>query len=372
MSDANSPADSERSAPSQTEAANSARRITYYLIGIALLVWLYTLWADRFTPMTNHGRINGQLIRITPQVSGPIASVSVLNNAEIRRGQPLLDIDQQPFQLEVNAAKLALQQATLSVRADSAAIEAAKANQVAARVKLVNATQHAQRNKTLARRNVISQSTLDDSVAAENSAQAALSQATADLLKAEQALGPKGKNNPQIKSALNRLDQALLNLSYTQLNAPASGVITNMTLATGDYASQGKPILTYINNYHFWLTAMVRESSLVYIEKGTVVKVVLDAYPGQIFHGEVSSVGWGSSGNGNLHVDSVNGLFDSPNGLQHAQRFPVNIRFFDLPKDINLRYGGRATVSFYTGQSSLGESLLDVWTWCWSYLSYVS
>nr|WP_269808800.1 biotin/lipoyl-binding protein [Enterovibrio nigricans] len=174
MNDVNSPADSDKNA--QTEAANNARRVTYYLIGAALLLWVYTLWADRFTPMTNHGRINGQLIRITPQVSGPIARITVLNNAEIRRGQPLLNIEQHPFQLEVSAAKLVLQQATLSVRSDSAAIEAAKANQVAARVKLINATQHAQRNKTLARRNVISKSTLDDSIAAQNSAQAVLSQ----------------------------------------------------------------------------------------------------------------------------------------------------------------------------------------------------
>ncbi|KXF82843.1 HlyD family secretion protein [Enterovibrio coralii] len=372
MNDVNSPAENEDSQPPQVEAANSARRVTYYLIAAALVLWLYTLWADRFTPMTNHGRINGQLIRITPQVSGPISNISVLNNAEVRQGQSLLDIEPLPFQLEVDAAKVSLQQAAQSVKSDSAAIEAAKANQVAARVKLVNATQHAQRNRTLARRNVISKATLDDSIAAQNSAKAALAQATADLVKAQQALGPKGENNPQVKSALNRLDQALLNLSYTKLDAPASGVITNMTLATGDYASQGKPLLTYINNHHLWLTAMVRESSLVYIDKGTVVKVVLDAYPGQIFHGEVTSIGWGSSGNGNLQIDANNGLFDSPNGLQHAQRFPVNIRFFDLPKDVNLRYGGRATISFYPGQAPLGERLLDVWTWVWSYLSYVS
>ncbi|MBV7298418.1 HlyD family secretion protein [Enterovibrio paralichthyis] len=351
---------------------SSARRFTYYLIVVALLLWFYTLWADRVTPMTDHGRVNGQIIRISPQVSGPIASISVINNATVKQGQLLLTIERDPFELKVTAARLQLQQATQSVNADSSAIDAAKANEVAAKVKLANAKQHAERNRSLARRGVVSQATLDDSVASLNSAKAALAQATADLEKARQALGPKGENNPQVKSALNNLDQALLNLSYTELRSPAGGVITNMNLAAGDYAAAGHPMMTYVNNRYFWLTAMVAENSLAYLNRGTLVKVVLDAYPGRIFHGEVTSIGWGSSGNGNLEVNSNSGLFNSPTGIQHAQRFPVNIRFFDLPPDVTLRYGGRATVSFYPGQSEFGEWLLDLWTWIWSYLSYVS
>ncbi|WP_407333527.1 HlyD family secretion protein [Enterovibrio sp. 27052020O] len=375
MSDASKPnieEETNANTKEQSPSVNSARRFTYYLIAAALVIWIYTLWADRVTPMTSHGRVNGQLIRISPQISGPISSISVVNNAEVKRGQPLLTIEKRPFQLNVESARLALQQASQSVNADSAAIDAAKATEVAARVKLANAKQHAERNTALARRGVVSQATLDDSLSALNTARANLAEAIAALARAQEALGPKGENNPQVKSALNRLDKALLDLSYTDINAPAAGVITNINLAAGDYAATGQPLLTYINNRHFWLTAMVRENSLVYIQKGTIVKIVFDAYPGEIFHGEVTSIGWGSSGNGSLQIDGNNGLFDSPADIQRAQRFPVNIRFFDLPDDVNLRYGGLATVSFYPRQSDFGEALLDVWTWIWSYLSYVS
>ncbi|EOD77874.1 multidrug resistance efflux pump [Grimontia indica] len=374
MNESNPPQEAKNTpaAANEPKAASSARRFTYYLIAAALVIWFYTLWADRITPMTDHGRVNGQLIRISPQISGPISAISILNNSEVKRGQLLMSIDKQPFELSVNAARLALQQSTQSVNADSAAIDAAKANEVAARVKVSNAKQHAERNMALARRGVVSQATLDDSLASLDAAKASLAQATADLAKAQQELGPKGESNPQVKTALNNLDQALLNLSYTDIRAPAAGVITNMNLSAGDFAATGKPLLTFINNRHFWLTAMVTENSLAYVKKGTVVKIVFDAYPGEIFHGEVTSVGWGSSGNGSLQVDGNSGLFDSPTGIQHSQRFPVNIRYFDLPADIQLRYGGRATVSFYPGQSTIGELLLDTWTWLWSYLSYVS
>ncbi len=322
--------------------------------------------------MTDHVRVNGQLIRLSPQVSAQIEKVLVADNARVSQGQPLLELEKHAFRLKVESAKAALQKTTQAVDADTAAVAVAKANQVAARVRLDNSRQHAERNIALAKTGVISQSQLDDSLADVQSAEAQLAQATAALEKAKQALGPIGENNPQLKSALSDLDQALLNLSYTTLYAPGDGVITNMELATGDYAATGKPLLTYINTESLWLTAMVREISLAYVKPGTPVKIILDAYPGRSFAGEVQSIGWGSAGNGSLEVDANSGLMTSPNGLQHAQRFPVNIRFLDLPEDVQLRYGGRATVSFYPGQTPIGEQLLDLWTWIWSYLSYVS
>ncbi|MBY5920440.1 HlyD family secretion protein [Ferrimonas balearica] len=366
----NEPAQSEPQESGKT--LDSARRFTFILLFVALTVWIYTLWVDRLTPMTDHVRVNGQLIRLSPQVSAQIEKVLVPDNARVSQGQPLIQLEKHQFQLKVDSAKAALQQTTQSVDADTAAVAVAKANQVAARVRLDNSRQHAQRNVALAENGVISQSALDDSLAEVQSAEAQLAQATANLEKAKQALGPIGENNPQLKSALNQLDQALLNLSYTTLYAPGDGVVTNMELATGDYAGAGKPLLTYINNDSLWLTAMVREISLAYVKPGTPVKIILDSYPGRSFQGEVQSIGWGSAGNGTLEVDPNSGLMTSPNGLQHAQRFPVNIRFLDLPDEVQLRYGGRATVSFYPGQTATGEKLLDLWTWIWSYLSYVS
>ncbi|WP_054780441.1 HlyD family secretion protein [Enterovibrio paralichthyis] len=351
---------------------NQARKTTYYIFAAVLCIWLYTLWADRVTPMTNEGRVNGQIIRLSPQVSGPIAKVEVRDNEQVKTGQPLIVIDPRPFQLDVTAAKLALQQATQSFNADSTAIEAAKAAEVAARVKLENTRLTNERNRALARTGVVSKSTLDDSNAALETAQANLAQATASLLKAKEALGPEGTNNPAIQSALNKLDQATLNLSYTELHAPMNGVVTNMKLAPGNYAAAGQPLITFINNSQLWMTAMVTENSLAYIDEGTAVKIVFDAYPGEVFKGEVTSIGWGTGGNGSLTEDASLGLLDSPTSDPKSQRFPVNITYIDLPDDVKLRFSGRATVSFYPGESYVGERLLDVWTWIWSYLSYVA
>ena len=354
------------------KSLDSARRFTYYLLFGALLIWLYTLWVDRVTPMTDHVRVNAMLVRISPQISAQIEKVMITDNERVKRGQSLLELEQSLQQLEVDAAKLELQQASQSVDADTTAISIAKANEVAAQAKLKNTRQHTRRSETLASQGVISQSALEDSRAEFRVAEAQLTNAHAALEQAKKALGPVGENNPNLKLALNRLDQALVNFSYTTLYAPGNGVITNMERATGDYAAAGKPLLTFIDSGAMWLTAMVREISLANLKVGTPVAIILDSYPGRILKGRILSVGWGSAGNGGLTVDSSSGLMISPSGSQHAQRFPVNIRFDELPDDIHLRYGGRATVSFYPGKSLIGERFLDLWTWIWSYLRYVS
>ncbi|MDI5876592.1 HlyD family secretion protein [Shewanella xiamenensis] len=351
---------------------NQARSFTYYIFALFAVLWLYTLWADRITPMTDQARVNGQLIRIIPEVSGPISEVHVVNNSSVKAGDALVTIDPRPFELAVKAAKFDLQQAAQSYEADSAAISVAQANEVAARVKVDNAKKNVERNRVLAEKGTISKASMDDIITDLETAQAGLAQASAALDKAKQEFGPRGIDNPQIQSALNRQEQALLDLNRTKLLAPADGVITNMHVAVGDYASTGQPVLTFINNNNPWLTAMVRENSLAHLKAGDKVKIVFDAHPGDVYEGQISSIGWGSSGNGSLAQDTSNGLMTSPTSSSKAQRFPVNIEFTKLPEDLELRYGGRAVVGFYPNENYLGERLQDLWIWAWSYISYVS
>lgn len=362
----------ETSSEQNDKKINQARSFTYYIFALVAALWLYTLWADRITPMTDEARVNGQLIRISPEVSGPLSEVHVVNNSSVKAGDPLVTIDPHPFDLAVKAARFDLQQAAQSYEADSAAIDVAKANEVAARVRVNNAKKNVERNRVLVKRGTISQAAMDNIMAELETAQAGLTQASSALDKAKQEFGPRDIANPEIQSALNKQEQALLNLNHTKIIAPADGVITNMNVAVGDYASTGQPLLTFINNNNLWLTAMVRENSLAHLKPGDKVKIVFDAHPGEVYEGQISSIGWGSSGNGSLAEDASNGLMSSPTSSSKAQRFPVNIVFTQLPNDLELRYSGRAVVGFYPGESYLGERLQDLWVWAWSYISYVS
>ncbi|MGR6748490.1 HlyD family secretion protein [Aeromonas veronii] len=374
MSDPKSAATEKTAAtvPAAQDKTKQARSLTYGIFLAVFILWIYSLWADRVTPMTDMGRVNGEVIRLAPQVSGPVDSIHAANNDEVSKGQLLVTIEKAPFELEEKATELALQQAAQSYQADSASIKVAKANEASARAAANNARLQVERYRALLKKGTISRAAMDDSLTQLQTAEANLAQTVSALEKARFEIGPRGEENPEIQAVLNKRAQARLNLEHTELKAPANGVITNLALAKGNYASAGQPLLTFINTDKLWLTAMVRENSLAYLKRDDAVKVVFDAYPGQVFTGKITSIGFGSSGNGSLQVNAGTGLLDSPTSQPSAQRFPVNIQFDDLPAGVNPRFGGRAVVAFYPGESYLGERLADIWIWAWSYISYVS
>lgn len=96
----------QTSAEQSDKKISQARSFTYYIFALVAALWLYTLWADRMTPMTDQARVNGQLIRISPEVSGPISQVLITNNSIVKVGDELVTIDPRPFELAVKAPNL--------------------------------------------------------------------------------------------------------------------------------------------------------------------------------------------------------------------------------------------------------------------------
>ncbi|WP_370559608.1 biotin/lipoyl-binding protein [Edwardsiella tarda] len=144
--------DARSVATSAQDKTKQARSLTYFIFLVVFILWIYSLWADRMTPMTDMGRVNGEVIRLVPQVSGPIASIHVANNEAVMKGQLLVTIDKAPFALEVKAAELALQQAAQSYHADSASIKVAKANGASARAVANNARLQVEGHRVLLKR----------------------------------------------------------------------------------------------------------------------------------------------------------------------------------------------------------------------------
>ncbi|MEI8611628.1 hypothetical protein P4S70_23290 [Enterovibrio sp. Hal110] len=185
--------------------ASRSRRYVLCAILVAFGIWLYTLWATRVTPITQHGSVNGQVIRIAPQVSGPIASIAVIDNVSVKRNSPLFTIEKAPFRLEVEAAQLALQQIVQSLGGDTVALLNAKIEEVNARVKLAQAKRYVQRNMTLARRGVVSQATLQESLQARREAKLALNDTTEALSVAENMLDTKAQKLTTIEGCIEYL-----------------------------------------------------------------------------------------------------------------------------------------------------------------------
>ncbi len=275
-----------------SEAQSSSRKLSIYIISTILVIWLYSLWADRVTPITSTARVHSYLVQVAPEVTGNIVDVSVEDNQIVDAGDLLFRIDPRNYEIALRAAQAELALVGQSIGANTAAVEVAQARVVEALAARNNAREQAIRTETLAKRGVLSQAELDNAREEKARAQAGLEAAEAALLQAKQNLGPAGDNNPQILSAMAKLEKAQLDLQKTYITAPSKGVVTNVQLTNGQHANAGSPLLTFIDPRRVWISAHLRENSLEHIREGQHVDILLDALPGRVLTGKIDSIGW--------------------------------------------------------------------------------
>ena len=98
-----------------------------------------------------------------------------------------------------------------------------------------------------------------------------------------------GQLKGQVEQAQAKLDQALLNLSWTVVTAPQDGWITKRNVEVGDYVTVGQQIFSIVTP-EVWITANFKESQLDRMRPGQPATIKLDAYPHLDLRGHVDSI----------------------------------------------------------------------------------
>jgi multidrug resistance efflux pump len=349
----------------------AATRLVAFL---ALLLFVWYLFADRMTPYTSNARVKAIVIDLVPQVSGYVAALAVTNAQLVEAGDLLARIDQRPFVLEVEKARSALQSATQSVGASSSEVEVAQASLVQAKINLENVQVQSARIFELDQKGLVAKAKVDDMRADLAAAKSKVAGAQADLEKARQQLGEEGADNAQIRSAIAQLGEAQLNLEWTELHAPSRGVVADLKIGEGTFAKVGQGLMNLVSFEEVWVEAYLTENSLARVSVGDPVEIVLDLYPGRIFNGEVSSITNAAS----VGPDSPGSLPSVPREqawLRDPQRFPVRIRMLGYEigsehADIRRNLNGQANVIVYTGDHGFLNTLGAAWIRLISWLSY--
>ena len=287
--------------------------------------------------------------------------VLVTNNQEVQKGQPLFEIDPSQYQIALDRAKSDLDSAGKQVGAGSAAVNAARANLVAARATERKAQQDATRLARLHKEDpgTISVRLVEGAQANWDQAQAQVTAAQADIQRAiEQMGGDDADNNTILKTALTAVAKAELDLSKTVVRATSGGVITDLRTDVGLFAGTGSPVLTLIVIDEVWINAEFTENNLGHVAVGTPVEILFDALPGRVYRGEVRSIGLGTSPGSEQPAGALPTIQNNRDWLRQSQRFPVIIAF-DTQQDADLRkqlrIGGQASVMAYgEGTSSCG------------------
>lgn len=333
------------------------RKTIWTTLAIILVFLLWYLVADRKTPFTGNARVKAVATQIVPQVTGVVTEVLVENGQVVSAGDVLVRIDRRPYEIDRQKAEADLEAATQDVGASSAEVSAAQASLARAQSDLDTVRLQAERVFALEKKGLIAITRADDARGQLAQAEAKLENAEADLERAQQKLGDEGLENPKIQKALAALADADLNLEWTDLRAPATGVISNLLIAPGSYARSGQDLLTFLDATDVWIEAYFTENNIGRAAVGSPVEVVLDMHPGQVMPGVVESFSAAVSLSG---ADEPGQLASAPSTkgfLREPERFPVRIV---LPgyeagsTEDNLRFqlNGQADVIMYLSDNA--------------------
>ncbi|WP_159103482.1 HlyD family efflux transporter periplasmic adaptor subunit [Asaia prunellae] len=146
-----------------------------------------------------------------------------------------------------------------------------------------------------------------------------------------------------LAAAKAQLREAERDLRLTTVRAPCDGIVTDLNISAGEYATTGKPVFTLVDSEVWWAIANFRETQLVGLLPGQKVKVYAMAQPGMPITGTLESLNAGVVPD---EGTSANGLPKVPrtlNWVRIAQRFPVRIRLDNPPSDL-MRIGATVVV----------------------------
>ncbi len=321
----------------------SARR-NLLLAAIGLLAALAGLayWRyDRRFVSTDDAYIGAHVIRIAAQIPGAIRTVDVRDSQEVRAGQLLFTIESRPYVLKVREAQALLAQARGALRSAQARLQAARAGALQSSIELGNAEHMFQRTATLAARHYVSQQALDNARAqlARIRAGAALSEAR--LRESEITLRKKEGVPARIRAAKAELAAAELDLSYTRVSAPSTGIISNLNLRPGSIVTPLVPLFALVEQGDYWVNANFKETDIEHIRDGDPAKIDVDMYPGHTFRGRVESIS-GAAGTAFSLLPPENA---TGNWVKVTQRVPVRIHVLNPDPRYPLRVGTSASVT---------------------------
>ncbi len=312
---------------------------------------------------TDNAYVKAPIISVAPEVSGRVLTVAVSENQPVTAGQDLLRVDAAPFRIAVERAEAGLDAARTEIEELQASYREKLAELDLARTTLAYAEKELGRRDKLARRDVVSESGLDESRQAAESARQRLAIIRQDLARIAARLGGEPpidvSAHPAVRQARAALDAARLDLSRTAVRAPVDGVAGHLP-DPGDTVAAGQTALTLVGTGDVWIEANFKETDLTWMRDGQPVEVRVDTYPDRVFRGRVRSIAQATGAEFSL-LPPQNA---SGNWVKVVQRVPVRVGLELDDGAPPLRVGMSAEVDVHTGhEDSLPGPLAKVAEW---------
>ena len=372
------------------EKTSNRKFIVIAVVILLAVVASLFYWHSTFSEETDDAQVDGNLFQVSSRVVGQVTKVYVDDNQTVQAGQILAEIDPKDYQIALEQAdanlaqaKAAYEQAVVNVPITSVTVntslntsnsdvqgttaslaQAQKQVQVAqarvdqAKANALKAQLDVDRYTPLVQKDVISKQQFDAAVAQAAASKAAVVEADAQVLSSQESIRQAqqklsqsrfqaveaARNGPgqvkvqqavaaaalaNVKQAQAKVDQAQLNLGYTKINAPTTGIVNKKNVQVGANLGVGQDLLTIVPLTNLWVTANFKETQLDRMKQGQEVTLKVDALGGRKFTGKITQIG-GATG-------SRLSLFPPENAtgnyVKVVQRIPVRIDFTNLQQE---------------------------------------
>jgi membrane fusion protein, multidrug efflux system len=296
-------------------------------------------------PRTDDAYVRANTIGVAPHVSGPIIELPIEDNQRVSAGQLMFVIDPRPYQAAYDNAVAKLELTRLQVHALENSIGSARAQEQQHRANAAYARQYLDRIEPLLPKHFVTADDVYNARTRYQAEQANVASAHSEVDKAQNDLGQLGNFNTRIKAAEADVYNAKLNLDYCRVVAPFDGYVTNLNIAVGQYANEGRDVLSLVDDRVWYVIANFRENFLAHIRIGMSTEVFLLAYPGHVFRGHVQGVGWALYQENGATVEGLPAITPTLNWVRLSQRFPVRIILERPDPQFPFRSGATAVVT---------------------------
>ena len=323
------------------------------LVLVVVLLGLGAFGLNRWAYGRNHvhsdnAQVEGHVFPVIPRVLGYVTAVHVNENDAVKEGQLLFELDDRDFRSKLlqSQADLAAAQAAAGAASGTgqaeAQVAAARASVLAAQANATRAESDYKRYQELAPRGVISAQQLD---AARAAAEASHAQLDAARKQVSAAMANLESASARREAAAAAAEQSRLNLAWTKVYAPASGLVSRKNIEVGQLVQSGQPTMSIVPLDDVWIVANLKETELRDVNPGDAVEIEVDTYPGRKFAGRVESISAATGARFSLlPPDNATGNF-----TKVVQRIPVRIRLDPgSDRDHSLRPGMSAVVTITT------------------------
>ncbi|MGE8152536.1 HlyD family secretion protein [Pseudomonas vancouverensis] len=312
------------------------RLFTFLLIVLLIAGGFFAQWffKGRFYESTDNAYVQGEITRVSSQLGARIDEVLVQDNQHVEKGQLLVKLERDDFQLAVDRANAALStrqaerlQAQSKLTQQASLIASSEAQVASSQASLDRSQIDLTRAETLRKPGYISEERVTTLAADNHIARSQMTKAQADAQSQRQqvnALTAEIKRlDGMIATAKTELAQAELNLTRSEIHAPISGLIGQRSARNGQFVQAGAYLLSIVPDEDIWIQANFKETQIGHMQPGQTAELTFDAYSDTPIKARVDSLFAASGAQFSLlPPDNATGNF-----TKVVQRIPVKLIF---------------------------------------------